>query len=340
MRWQVLQAQLRLTPNRSDGSRSRLDHDHISFNSAISACGRGGAWKQSAHLSAMLRTEDLSHDVVTFNAGISACEIQANWPMALSILRDACNGVKLHLVTFGAMLTTARRAAAWEVTLAALLEMRPRSLYPNEVCGNAAIAALRTQSAKWADARSLMMVEPGASSSSLVLSSLVGTWREVFQLLSHWGDGSLTVPTLNAGITACHRGSRWELSLWILSKMCSCGPRPDAITCASTLAGCERGQRWQFVAQLLRAFRRRSTRLDLTVHQAALSAAAKGHAWRSATQGIHEATQEGFPLSAAAINTAAFACESGKRWRWSAELTGQLRMNAGLSLSNRPRRNV
>eukprot|EP00439_Symbiodinium_sp_Y106_P085211 s699_g27.t2 len=306
--------------------RSRLDHDHISFNSAISACGRGGAWKQSAHLSAMLRTEDLSHDVVTFNAGISACEIQARWPMALAILHDACNGVKLHLVTFGAMLTTARRAAAWEVTLAALMEMRPRSLYPNEVCGNAAIAALRTQSAKWADARSLLMVEPGASSTSLVLSSLVGAWREVFQLLSQWGDGSLTVPTLNAGITACHRGNRWEMSLWILSKMCSCGPRPDAITCASTLAGCERGQRWQFVEQLLRAFRRRSTQLDLTVNQAALSAAAKGHAWRSATQGIHEATQEGFPLSAAAMNTAAFACQSGKRWRWSAELTGQLRL--------------
>ena len=49
--------------------------------------------------------------------GISACEIQAKWPMALAILHDACNGVKLHLVTFGAMLTTARRAAAWEATL-------------------------------------------------------------------------------------------------------------------------------------------------------------------------------------------------------------------------------
>ncbi|CAE7807321.1 PPR10 [Symbiodinium sp. CCMP2456] len=310
--------------------RSRLDHDHISFNSGISACGRGGAWKQAVHLSALLQTEDLSRDVVTFNAGISACEIHAKWPTALSIFRDACNGVKLHLVTFGAMLTTARRAAAWEVTLAALRQMRPRSLYPNEVCGNAAVAALRTQSAKWADARSLLMVEPGASSTSLVLSSLARAWREVFQLLSQWGDGSLlTVPTLNAGITACHRGSRWEMSLWILSKMmCSSGPRPDAITCASTLAGCERGQRWQFVARLLRAFHRLSTQLDLTVNQAALSAAAKGHAWRSATQGIHEAMQEGFGLSVAAINTAAFACQSGKRWRWSAELIGQLRLAA------------
>ena len=49
--------------------RSRLDHDHISFNSGISACGRGGAWKQAVHLSAMLQTEDPSRDVVTFNAG-------------------------------------------------------------------------------------------------------------------------------------------------------------------------------------------------------------------------------------------------------------------------------
>ncbi|CAE7020937.1 calA, partial [Symbiodinium sp. KB8] len=270
---------------------------------------------------------DPSRDVVTFNAGISACEIQAKWPTALSIFRDACDGVKLHLVTFGAMLTTARRAAAWEVTLAALRQMRPRSLYPNEVCGNAAIAALRTQSAKWADARSLLMVELGASSTSLVLSSLVRPWREVLKLLSQWGDGSLlTVPTLNAGITACHRGSRWEMSLWILSKMmCSSGARPDAITCASALAGCERGQRWQLVAQLLGAFHRLSTQLDLTVSQAALSAAAKGHAWRSATQGIREVTQQGFGLSVAAINSAAFACQSGKRWRWSAELTGQLR---------------
>ncbi|CAE7312099.1 Nefh [Symbiodinium natans] len=323
--------------------RSRLNRDHISFNSSISACGRGGAWIHALRLSRTLPTAGLSCDVVTLNAGISACETLGCWTMALAILRDMCDGVKLNLVTFGAMLSTARRAAAWEVVLASLLEMRPRSLHPNEVCCNAALSALRAQRGKWAAASLLAAERLTSASTSLVLSSLLGqggqggqsgqgqgAWREVFRLFLQWEDMSIlpTVAAMNAGITACHKSSRWELSLSMLDKMMSSSDlRPDAITCASTLGGCERGQRWQLTALLLRAFRRLSTRLDLAVHHAALSAAAKGHAWRSATDAVHEAMQRGF-LSSIAINTAAFACQSAKRWRWSFELSGQLRTTA------------
>ena len=57
--------------------------------------------------------------------------------------------------------------------------------------------------------------------------------------------------------------------------------------------------------------------------------------WKGARQTstwirLHGACPAGFGLSVAAINSAAFACQSGKRWRWSAELTGQLRMDAGV----------
>ena len=60
-----------------------VEADIISYNSAISSCGKGRLWQAAVDLFHSIPNANLAPDVVSFNAAISACEKGEEWQLAL-----------------------------------------------------------------------------------------------------------------------------------------------------------------------------------------------------------------------------------------------------------------
>ena len=60
----------------------------MTYNAAISACGRGGEWQRGLSLVAEMRRKKLLPDHFTFGAAISACERSGRWEEALTLVGD------------------------------------------------------------------------------------------------------------------------------------------------------------------------------------------------------------------------------------------------------------
>ena len=60
----------------------------ITHNAAVSACEKGGQWKQALSLLKGMQDAGVARNVVSFSAAISACEKGGQWQQALSLFKE------------------------------------------------------------------------------------------------------------------------------------------------------------------------------------------------------------------------------------------------------------
>lgn len=90
----------------------------VSYNSAITGCGRNGQWQQAVELLREMSTIDISRDVVAFHAAISACSDSGKCEQAVGLLRLVqALGIKpsesCYTTVVAACHTSERQDQAW-----------------------------------------------------------------------------------------------------------------------------------------------------------------------------------------------------------------------------------
>ena len=63
--------------------------DVITYNAAISTCGKSAQWQQTSGLWAETRNMNVLPSVITYNVAISACVKSAQWQQALGLLAES-----------------------------------------------------------------------------------------------------------------------------------------------------------------------------------------------------------------------------------------------------------
>lgn len=139
-------------------------------------------------------------------------------------------------------------------------------------------------------------------------------WQQVSALLDEMQfRHSLSVVTLNSGISACERSDQWqqavqlfrELSLWRLT--------PTLKTFGAAISACETGGRWQEAVALLHELHEQRLRSSAIAFNAAISACGKSQQWQVALSLFNALQSIGFPT--VSINTAITAFAKAGRWR-------------------------
>eukprot|EP00439_Symbiodinium_sp_Y106_P003853 s7770_g1.t1 len=64
-----------------------LQADLISYNTAISACGKGSAWQAALLLLGEVSDTRLELDLISYDAAMSACQMD-NWPLTLLLFEE------------------------------------------------------------------------------------------------------------------------------------------------------------------------------------------------------------------------------------------------------------
>ena len=63
-----------------------VQRNTITYNAAISACGKGEQWQQALHLWKRLPGEGVEQQKMTYNTAISTCEKSEKWQQGLCLL--------------------------------------------------------------------------------------------------------------------------------------------------------------------------------------------------------------------------------------------------------------
>ena len=101
----------------------------VMYNSAISACEKGGNWRGALQLLHDLEQAQLQKSLVSYNAAISACEKSGRWDLALGLVAEL-RAVRLHenLITCCAAIAACARGSQWSVALDMLSSQRQKEL--------------------------------------------------------------------------------------------------------------------------------------------------------------------------------------------------------------------
>lgn len=156
-----------------------IGRDTVVYNSAMSACARGGQWALALVLLTRLPQERLVPDSLSLNGLIAS----APWPVGLQLLQQE----PVDVVSFNAAMKACSGARQWRMSLR-LLQRLQNTLAPDVVSYTVALAGLET------------------------------SWRTALQLLEDMAttlQGDCVAYT--AAVAVCGRAARWAEALAIVS---------------------------------------------------------------------------------------------------------------------------
>eukprot|EP00438_Fugacium_kawagutii_P031314 Skav215338 [mRNA] locus=scaffold1391:212065:214773:- [translate_table: standard] len=145
--------------------------------------------------------------------------------MASYLLDEATRNKMASVEVFNSAVTALDRSQQWERALHLFGEVfsRRSSIEPDVVSINAALSACASQEN--------------------------GLWQAALNLISGMPAARISIDqvTHNSGITACVKGTAWQIVLHLAGRGSGVGGniRPDAITYATTTSACDRSTRWQ-----------------------------------------------------------------------------------------------
>ncbi|CAE8646079.1 unnamed protein product, partial [Polarella glacialis] len=237
--------------------------DVVTWNSAISACSRADCWQQAFQLLGEMRLRRLTPGVVARNAALQGLGA-ATWPWALQLLRvrgssgrQAAEEADDH-VTFGTAIGALARGQEAAKALSLLAEMDAAGLEMSAVLYTAAFSALTGASSEtlW-ERGTALLVE--ASSRAVELDAVLHgaachvfgaggrRWEQALALLADAAERdrrTLSVPFLNAAISACEKGSEWRSAVLLLAAASRWKLRPDVTSHNAAISACEKGRQW------------------------------------------------------------------------------------------------
>ena len=129
-----------------------------------------------------------------------------------------------------------------------------------------------------------------------------------------------SIVSFNAAISACEKGERWELAVWLLVQVLAArgiarqaGPA-DITTFNAAISACEKGARWTLAIHILRHMLQLRLHPGLPGCSAALSACGRAGRWVWALKLFGHLRDIQPSLDLAACNAALSAFEKGSQW--------------------------
>eukprot|EP00435_Cladocopium_sp_Y103_P068369 s205_g31.t1 len=222
------------------GQRLQLNVYHSS--SALTACEKGGLWREGATLVEDMQQKVVAPNQLSFGATISACEKLGLWVQALDVVRymNKFTGILPDAISFSALISACEKGCEWSNAVAFLLHMASSKVEPNTLSYSGAVSACEKSSG------SLWRVALG-------LSSVMD--RDV---VSH-----------SASISACEKAAKWTIALELLLLMPLLRLFPNLVTYNAALSACDRQSQWRSLILLLEALISKDLKPDLLSYLAA-----------------------------------------------------------------------
>jgi len=255
----------------------------ITYNAAISACGKAGRSEEALALIAELqqlgeRDPSMRMDLFTYNAAISACGNAGQPDQALALFDELKQRAGKHpalrpsIVSYGAAISACAKAGRAREALALLQELESigahdPAMRPNEIVYNAAISAcakagladealallheVKTRAARGEPVR----LNAITYNSAIYACGKAGRADDALRLLEELerlalADSSISVDliTYNSAIFACANGGRRDGALALLDKLRGLGERdssmrPTVTTYNAAIGACEKAGR-------------------------------------------------------------------------------------------------
>ncbi|CAE8635817.1 unnamed protein product [Polarella glacialis] len=266
----------------------------VAYNASISACGAAAMWQQAlCLLQRMIQPPELGSgpappepDLVSFNSAITACGRGRQPSRAIGLLRQMqLQRLRLDAVSFGAALSACERGARWETALDLLSELRrPRAGKNNNTTNN--------------------------NNYNSITSNINNNNK----------NSQLSAVHLNAAVSACEKGQRWQASLALLDEAERVGPQPDATTFNSTMAACLRGEQWQLTLALLGRMRASSLQPGRPSYGAALGGLQQASLWQQCLEMLGEMHCLSLGPDLPACGAAVAGCSRAGKWSTSLAL--------------------
>ncbi|CAK0858303.1 unnamed protein product [Prorocentrum cordatum] len=113
--------------------QAKLKPDVVSYNSGISACGKGEQWHRALALLSAVSEAKLELDIIYHTSlGPAACEKGEQWQPALALLSEMRKAKLVpDVISYSATISACEKGDQWQPALALLSEMRKAKLKPN-----------------------------------------------------------------------------------------------------------------------------------------------------------------------------------------------------------------
>ena len=251
------------------GARQPLSGpDAVAYRLAISACARGGAWKEGIRLLEEYKTESgSSADVVAYTAAITGCEYAGRWKEALFLLdKMRKEGVEPNEVTMAAVIGACATACANEcrgkrpiqmpepqrksLQLLEILKSRTEFVDPNINVYNAAIRAC-------AEAYDL---------------------QQALKLLEELEERNIarTLVTYGSLMTACERVGCVDSASMVFRKLKEDGFAPNEIVYGAAISCCRKAKQPERALLLLRKMMKEDLSPNVATFNTVMMAQAEG----------------------------------------------------------------
>ena len=189
------------------------------------------AWQWASEFFRELAAQKLESTVVTENSAIASLAKAGQWQTALAFASR-----RIDVAGYGAMANACERGHRWPWSLQVLQCMQKQRLRRNIITCNAGLGACK-ESGQWKLGIGMFKelqhesLKPSVSTQSALVSTVAsgGLWREGLLL----GRREATEPTViaaSAAITACEKGTRWEVAVTSLQRLHCCRLRATETT--------------------------------------------------------------------------------------------------------------
>ncbi|CAE8642214.1 unnamed protein product [Polarella glacialis] len=286
--------------SRENFGTATLEPDEISYNSAITACGRGQQWQVAVRLLRVLLKSKLRASVVSYSAAIDACGTGSAWEQALQLLPA------VHVGAVAASETTATTTTSSDPSPLNSLKSRSRLAPSVAHALNAAVSAC----------------------------SEASYWEATLHMVSTARARALLSPdvvTCNSLATACLRGQVWEWGLELVDQARRWGLEPDAVTACAAFSACETSKQWKVATALMQGLRvgeEGGLKPDLVLFSAAISAMDKGQRWAGALQLLQGLRVTRIDSNVVVCSAAVAACKAGGHWGEALQLLDEMRQRS------------
>ncbi|CAE8742483.1 unnamed protein product [Polarella glacialis] len=304
---------------------SKVEVNAFHYNSAISACGKGGQWPLALSLFSSMPGSRVAPDAISFNAAISACEKGGQWQLALSLLNSMPEMRPMpDEISHNAAISACEKGNQWQHALAILSMMPHARLTPTIVSYNAAVSACE-KGGQWPLALSLLSSMPGMScipdaisfSAAISACEKGGQWQIALRILSDMPERRATPNefSYSATISACAKGGQWQHAISLLCGMPDMKAKPNQISFNSAISACEKAGQWQHALSLLIQMTALHAHPDHISFNAAISACSKGGQWKLALSLLSSMPEMAARPDEISYSAAITACERGGQWQ-------------------------
>ena len=295
--------------------------DLVLYNACAGAC----AWPEALQVFADMERDRLFMDTISYNSAISSCGKASQSAQALELFDDVLNSaLQVSLQSYASAMDAANRGGLWTRSLD-FFERVKRHMEPNDYIWGALVQACAL--AGWQEGLQQLeemrakdwQVEESALNAVVKACGHGLQWRSAIGLLADAQQQRLvSMGTYTTVMSACGSSSKWQQALLVGSSLELTGTALDLLACSTLTSVCERASNWP---RALKLFYKMDCLDQVSVH-VALRACASAELWADALEIFQSLELRQVEKDHMSYTQTLKAC--GAHWELALELYSQL----------------